>query len=324
MAFRCGSNQIAVCTMALLIPLYLVHRRARRHGAFDAYQSPLRLLGTRQLARLSFWYLDVVGMVLLIAVLALILTPFTIARGESSQWKTAKILAPLVVGICCIPAWITWERTCKHPMVPFKVESPFSRVKREDLLTYAAVTERPSCLGRAGNCRHAEYWYALSRPICVYVTDIEAAWALQGNYLYTVLVVSFGESITSATRITSLYRLVICLMIPREFPLTFVYSFASVITGCLLGFVILKVRRLKMFIVAGTMLFTVAFGILINFRGGSGDSSHSGVIGGQVLLGIGKSLVCLTLGIMMLRSYSRRFVPISLPGQHPGCHQART
>ena len=113
-------------------------------------------------------------------------------------------------------------------------------------------------------------------------------------------------------------------MIPREFPLTFVYSFASVITGCLLGFVILKVRRLKVFIVAGTMLFTVAFGILINFRGGSGDSSHSGVIGGQVLLGIGKSLVCLTLGIMMLMSYSRRFVPISLPGQHPGCHQART
>jgi len=66
------------------------------------------------------------------------------------------------------------------------------------------------------------------------------------------------------------------------------YSFASVITGCVLGFVILKVRRLKVFIVAGTLLFSVAFGILIYFRGGSGGSSHSGVIGGQVLLGIGK------------------------------------
>lgn len=121
MAPPCGANPVAVCTMALLIPLYLVHRRARRHGAFDTYQSPVRLLGTRQLAKVSFWYLDVVGMVLLIAALALILTPFTIARGASSQWKRAKIIAPLVVGICCIPAWIIWERKCKHPMVPFKV-----------------------------------------------------------------------------------------------------------------------------------------------------------------------------------------------------------
>lgn len=217
MDFPCRSNQIAVCTIALLIPLYLVHRRARRHGAFDAYQSPVRLLGARQLAQVSFWYLDVVGMVLLIAALALILTPFTIARGASSQWKTAKIIVPLVVGVCCIPAWIIWERKCKHPMVPFKVKTPCFHVKREGVLTYAAVTERQSCLGRAGNCRHAEYWYVPPGLLCVYVSNGKAAWALQGSYLYTVLVVSFGESITSATRITSLYRLVICPMIRVNF-----------------------------------------------------------------------------------------------------------
>lgn len=37
---------------------------------------------------------------------------------------------------------------------------------------------------------------------------LNLAWALQGSYLYTVLVVSFDESVTSATRISSLYRLV--------------------------------------------------------------------------------------------------------------------
>lgn len=89
--------------------------------------------------------------------------------------------------------------------------------------------------------------------------------------MYTVLFVSFDESILSATRITSLY------------------SFASVLTGTALGFVVMRVRQLKPFIVAGTMLFTVAFGILIHFRGGADGSSHSGVIGGQVLLGIGKT-----------------------------------
>ncbi|OJJ80802.1 putative siderochrome-iron transporter Sit1 [Aspergillus glaucus CBS 516.65] len=226
-----------VCTLALLTPLYIIQRRAKKQGAFATYQSPVRLLGARQLVKESFWYLDVVGILLLIAFLALILTPFTIAHGVQSEWKTAKVIAPLAVGVCCIPAWIVWERKCKHPMVPFK------------LLKDRAV------------------WGALGIAVM-----LNTAWALQGNYLYTVLVVSFDESITSATRIISLY------------------SFASVITGCLLGFVILKVRRLKIFIIVGTLLFSVAFGILIYFRGGSGGSSHSGVIGGQVLLGIAGGL----------------------------------
>lgn len=97
-----------------------------------------------------------------------------------------------------------------------------------------------------------------------------SAWYLQGDFLYTVLYVSFDESILSATRITSLY------------------SFTSVITGVILGFVVMKLRQLKPFIVSGTVLFMVAFGILIYFRGGSSGSSHSGVIGAQVLLGLGK------------------------------------
>lgn len=91
---------------------------------------------------------------------------------------------------------------------------------------------------------------------------------MQGDFLYTVLVVAFDESIKSATRITSLY------------------SFASVITGLALGAIVFRVRRLKPFIVAGTCLFMVAFGLLIHYRGGSGSASHSGVIGAQILLGI--------------------------------------
>lgn len=97
----------------------------------------------------------------------------------------------------------------------------------------------------------------------------DVAWYLQGDFLYTVLYVSFDESTLSATRINSLY------------------SFTSVIAGVILGFVVMKIRQLKPFIVSGTVLFMVAFGILIHFRGGSGGSSHSGVIGGQVLLGLG-------------------------------------
>jgi SIT family siderophore-iron:H+ symporter-like MFS transporter len=61
-------------------------------------------------------------------------------------------------------------------------------------------------------------------------------------------------------------------------------SFCSVITGILLGLVIVRARRLKPFIVFGTCLFMVSFGIMVRFRGG--EESKSGLIGAQVLLGI--------------------------------------
>ncbi|KAI9367233.1 major facilitator superfamily domain-containing protein [Aspergillus egyptiacus] len=225
-----------VCSIPLLITMLYGHWKAKRATALPS-------LGTGEVGRRSrgvkevlldiFWRMDVIGIILLIAVFALILVPFTIAGSSSEEWKKAKILAPLVIGICCVPAWITWERTCKHPMIPFK------------LLKDRAV------------------WGAIGIAIM-----LNTAWSLQGNYLYTVLVVAFDESILSATRITSLY------------------SFASVITGCILGLIVIKVRRLKPFIVAGTCLFLVAFGILYRFRGGTDGSSYSGIVGGEILLGI--------------------------------------
>ncbi|KAL5356819.1 major facilitator superfamily domain-containing protein [Aspergillus floccosus] len=221
-----------VCALPLLGTLFFGHFKAKKSNP-EAYLSSLPKVGALQFAKELFWYLDVVGVLLLIALLALILVPFTIAGASAEQWKTAKIIAPIVIGILLVPAWIFWERYSKHPMVPFH------------LLKDRAV------------------WGALGIAIM-----LNMAWVIQGEYLYTVLVVSFGESVMSATRITSLY------------------SFTSVITGCILGVIVLKVKRLKPFIVAGTLLFMVAYGILIYFRGGGSSSSHSGVIGGQVLLGI--------------------------------------
>ncbi|PYH93163.1 MFS general substrate transporter [Aspergillus ellipticus CBS 707.79] len=226
-----------VCTLPLLVTLRVVHHRAKKNGALDNIRGSSHTMGAWTMTKELFWYLDVVGIILLIAFLALILVPFTIAGGLASQWKKAKVIAPLVIGFCCIPVWVIWERACKNPMVPFK------------LLKDRAV------------------WGALGIAIM-----LNTAWTLQGEYLYTALIVSFDESITSATRIRSLY------------------SFASVITGPVLGFVVFKVRRLKPFIVGGTLLFMVAFGLLIYYRGGPTTSSHAGTIGGQVLLGIAGGL----------------------------------
>lgn len=99
------------------------------------------------------------------------------------------------------------------------------------------------------------------------------SWYLQGDYLYTVLRVSFDETVNSATRIASLY------------------SFVSVITGVILSLVVrFLTPYLKPWIVFGTIMFLVSFGILIEYRGGTGLGDYAGVVGGQCLLGFAGGL----------------------------------
>ncbi|OZJ05129.1 hypothetical protein BZG36_01347 [Bifiguratus adelaidae] len=104
----------------------------------------------------------------------------------------------------------------------------------------------------------AGLWVALSLNMC---------WYLQGDYLYTVLSVAFNESVVSATRITSLY------------------SFCSVISGVVIGFLVRYIRRIKWIAVTGTLLFLMALGLMVKYRS-SADNGHAGVIGAQVALGI--------------------------------------
>ncbi|EFR05113.1 siderophore iron transporter 1 [Nannizzia gypsea CBS 118893] len=222
-----------VCAIPAITILYIVQRRAKKAGALDSYKTPFQIYGGKKIVTAMFWQLDIIGVILLLGVFALILVPFTIAGGLETKWKTAKVIAPLVIGVLLIPVWLYWESTCLHPMVPFR------------LLKDRGV------------------WGALGIAIM-----LNTAWYMQGDFLYTVLIIAFNESIKSATRITS------------------VYSFASVLTGVVMGVFVYFFRRLKFVIIAGTLLFLVAFGLLIHYRGGSGYSSHAGVIGAQVLLGI--------------------------------------
>jgi SIT family siderophore-iron:H+ symporter-like MFS transporter len=157
----------------------------------------------------------------------------TLAGGFEASWTAPHILGPLIVGVCTIPIFVFWQLRAPHPLVPFY------------LIKDRAV------------------WGALGIALL-----LNWAWYMQGDYLYTVLIVAFDFDVMTATRVSSFY------------------SFFSVVSGCILGFVVYKVRRLKMFIVAGTCLFMVAFGLLIRYRGDTDSSSRAGVIGAQVLLGI--------------------------------------
>lgn len=223
-----------VCTLPLIITLMIVSRRAKKRGLLDDYKSSFQILGARNFFLELFHLLDVVGIILLIAVFALILMPLTLAGGVSSEWNAPHIIAPLVVGVLCIPAFIVWELKAPHPLVPFKL------------------------------MKDRGVWGPIALAIL-----LNFAWTMQGDFLYTVLIVAFDFSIANATRITSLY------------------SFVSVIVGPILGLIVFKVRRLKIFILAGTSLFMVAFGLLIHYRGATAsEKGQVGIIAAQVVLGI--------------------------------------
>lgn len=226
-----------VCALPLIISLSIVGRRAKKQGRLTNYRSSFEQLGFKNLIVELFWLLDVIGIILLIAVFALILVPFTLAGGVHSEWRTAHIIAPLVIGVCCIPFFVYWELKAPHPLVPFSL------------------------------LKDRSVWAPMGIAVC-----LNFAWTMQGDFLYTVLVVAFDFSITTATRVTSLY------------------SFVSVIIGAILGAVVYRVRRLKVFVVVGTCLFMVAFGLLIHYRGSTTGSSRAGVIAAQVVLGIAGGL----------------------------------
>lgn len=123
-----------VSTIPLIAALWSAHRRAKKAGDLSGYKTPYQMFGAKRLTVALFWQLDVIGIILLIAVFGLILVPFTIAGGIKTQWQTAHVIAPLVVGVCCIPAFVIWEKKAQQPMVPFHV-SPCHLISPQLLLT---------------------------------------------------------------------------------------------------------------------------------------------------------------------------------------------
>lgn len=233
-SWRWGMGMWCIIFAVLLTPvigtLVFVSRRTP-HGAVNAQASRRMPLGQ------VFWQLDVPGVILLVASLALLLTPLTIAGGERPKWRTAGVIAPLVIGFCCIPLFVIWQLRAPHPLVPFRF------------------------------LKDRGVW----SPLAI-ATFMNFAYMMQGNYLYTVLIVAFDFSVTTATRITTLYM------------------FTSFVVGPICGLLVYRIRRLKYFIVAGTILFLVGYGLLIRYRSGAGGSSRAGVIAAQVVLGVAGGL----------------------------------
>lgn len=63
-----------VCAIPLLASLMWSTRQARLAGALDDFKTPYQMYGPRKLVQALFWQLDFLGMILMIAVFACILT----------------------------------------------------------------------------------------------------------------------------------------------------------------------------------------------------------------------------------------------------------
>lgn len=72
-----------VATTPLFFSLIVAERQAKRQGLLQGIPSPFKSFVSKQAMGELFWQIDLIGLLLLAASLALILVPLTLAGGVS-------------------------------------------------------------------------------------------------------------------------------------------------------------------------------------------------------------------------------------------------
>ncbi|KAK2811126.1 hypothetical protein FQN50_002462 [Emmonsiellopsis sp. PD_5] len=158
--------------LPLALALLLNQRKAKR----------LHLLKPRPWKGRSFasiikksWYdLDVFGLLLLSAGVALILIPLTLAANAKGTWKNTSIIAMIVVGCACLIVFPLWE--CSKRLAP------------HPLLSLHLLKQRTALAGCALAFFYFMAFYCSVQP-----------------YLYSYLQVVQGQSVVTAGRVTQTF-----------------------------------------------------------------------------------------------------------------------
>lgn len=188
-----------------------------KKGKFARILTHLKFFGhySKYKAVRAFWEVDFVACLFIVLIFGLILVPMMLAGGVHSQWKTAKIIVPLVLGFCCVPFFVLWElKFARTPLIPFPL------------------------------LRDRGVW---SGFIIAILSTFSSG--VPNTYAYPVLLVGMNASKVVATRTPQLSGFVSSLVLP------------------VLGFVVLKVRRTKGFILFGCCVLFIAMGLFVHFRG---------------------------------------------------------
>ncbi|KAI9300230.1 hypothetical protein BJ944DRAFT_136303, partial [Cunninghamella echinulata] len=111
-SWRWGVGAWAIIVPVLTIPiyfsLYLSKRNAKKQGIVTKAPSIFTGKNIWENMIILFWQFDLVGVILIAAILCLLLIPLTIAGGTSSRWAHADVISMLVIGFLCIPAFVIW------------------------------------------------------------------------------------------------------------------------------------------------------------------------------------------------------------------------
>ncbi|KKA26540.1 hypothetical protein TD95_005356 [Thielaviopsis punctulata] len=218
--------------LPLLALLVSLQKRAQRAGLWTG--AAASSFSWKQL----YEQMDVPGIVLIAVAFSLLLVPLTLAGGVSSSWGSPHIVVPLVLSGPALASLLYWEaKMARFPLIPM------------DALKNRAV------------------WAPLLLALF-----LNLAWYMQGDYLYTSLLVCFNFSSAMAVMISSLY------------------SFVGTVVGFLNGLLIRYVRRLKFSIIAGAVLMGVAFGLMTKFRGSPNSYGKIGIIICECVLGFAGAL----------------------------------
>ncbi|KAI9675355.1 MAG: hypothetical protein M1817_001259 [Caeruleum heppii] len=108
---------LPVAFLPLALSLFLNTRKAGRLGLLPS--SPWKGQDLKSILRNLWFDLDVMGLLLLSAALALILIPLNLAATAGSGWRNASIIAMLVVGFVCACAYPFWESNKRLAPFPF-------------------------------------------------------------------------------------------------------------------------------------------------------------------------------------------------------------
>jgi len=113
---------LPVMFLPLALTLFLNSRKAKKLG--KTVPSSFKGIGFVQAVKNIWLELDIGGIVLLSAAFALILIPLTIATKQADGWRSASIIAMIVIGFVCLVVFPLWESSKKlspHPLIPLNL-----------------------------------------------------------------------------------------------------------------------------------------------------------------------------------------------------------
>jgi MFS family permease len=124
--WRWGYGAFCIVVPAVVVP-FIALLRYFRHKAKKTGLLKDKVKSDRTFKQSAWYYMiefDVLGVFLLTAGLALFLLPFTIAGAAEDDWKSPHIIVMLVVGFCCLVAFVLAERfLAPVPFLPWEMLS---------------------------------------------------------------------------------------------------------------------------------------------------------------------------------------------------------